>query len=261
MNPVLLLVLDGWGYSKELPGNAIARAPTPNMDRLCKERPWIPIGASGEAVGLPPGQMGNSEVGHLNLGAGRIVYQDLTRIKRAIKGGQFFQNRVLLEAMAKARRGGGAVHLLGLVSNGGVHSHFTHLLALLEMAGQAGVEQVYIHAILDGRDTPPTSARPFLGNFTNAVRSGVFWSNSLYLRSLLCDGSIVAGNARKKPVGPMFTVRGYRLPTRSPPWRRLTSGETDEFVTPMVIEAGGLWLPFTQDTVICFISDRIGPGK
>lgn len=137
-------------------------ADTPNMDRLCRNYPWALLEASGEAVGLPPGQMGNSEVGHLNLGAGRIVYQELTRIGKRIETGEFYQNPVLLQAMNNTKKNDGVLHLVGLVSDGGVHSHFEHLLALLQMTRREKVEKVYIHAILDGRDTVPYGARPFI---------------------------------------------------------------------------------------------------
>ncbi len=162
MKKVLLLILDGWGYSEKVEGNAILKAHTPNMDRLSRQYPWALLEASGEAVGLPPGQMGNSEVGHLNLGAGRIVYQELTRIGKCIETGEFYQNPVLLQAMKNARENDKALHLVGLVSDGGVHSHFEHLLALLQMTRREKVGKVYIHAILDGRDTVPYGARPFI---------------------------------------------------------------------------------------------------
>jgi 2,3-bisphosphoglycerate-independent phosphoglycerate mutase len=162
VNNILLLILDGWGYAKPGEGNAIALAQTPNMESFYQLYPWALLDASGEAVGLPAGQMGNSEVGHLNLGAGRIVYQELTRISHAIATGEFFENEILLNAMERAKNGPGALHLVGLVSNGGVHSHFEHLLGLLEMARRQKVERLFIHAILDGRDTVPFGARPYL---------------------------------------------------------------------------------------------------
>jgi 2,3-bisphosphoglycerate-independent phosphoglycerate mutase len=131
----MLLILDGWGYAAPGAGNAVDLASTPNMDRFYRQYPWALLNASGEAVGLPPGQIGNSEVGHLNLGAGRIVYQELTRINRCIESGEFFANEVLLEAMeAGQERLSGVLHLVGLVSDGGVHSHYEHLLGLFEMA-------------------------------------------------------------------------------------------------------------------------------
>ncbi len=170
MKKVLLVILDGWGYSEEIEGNAILQADTPNMDRFFEQCPWSLLDASGEAVGLPPGQMGNSEVGHLNLGAGRIVDQELTRITQCIESGEFFENPVLLEAMEKVRQNNSTLHLIGLASDGGVHSHFDHLLALLEMARRQKVEKVFVHAILDGRDTIPYGAKPFLEELTQLGR-------------------------------------------------------------------------------------------
>ncbi len=162
MNRILLVVLDGWGHSEEIKGNAIRKADTPNMDRYYKEYPLALLDASGEAVGLPRGQMGNSEVGHLNLGAGRVVVQELTRIGQCIETGEFYENPVLKEAMDRVRQDDSTLHLIGLVSDGGVHSHFEHLLALLEMARREEIDRVFVHAILDGRDTIPYGASPFL---------------------------------------------------------------------------------------------------
>ncbi len=162
MKKVILLILDGWGYSEQEAGNAIKKASTPNMDSYFRNYPWALLDASGEAVGLPPGQMGNSEVGHLNLGAGRIVYQELTRIGQCIESGEFYDNTVLGDAMEKVKSRNSSLHLIGLVSDGGVHSHFEHLLALLEMARRYEVDKVFVHAILDGRDTVPYGAKPFI---------------------------------------------------------------------------------------------------
>lgn len=155
--PVALIILDGYGLSAPGPGNAIFLARTPVLDDLFATRPWAPLEASGLAVGLPPGQMGNSEVGHLNMGAGRVVYQELTRIDEAIRDGSFYSNEVLLEAMDGAVREGRAVHLMGLVSDGGVHSHEEHLYALVRLAVRRGAKRLFVHAFLDGRDVPPTS--------------------------------------------------------------------------------------------------------
>jgi len=162
LKPVVLLILDGWGYSENREYNAIYSADTPNWDRLWSEYPHTLIGTSGSKVGLPVGQMGNSEVGHLNLGAGRIVYQDLTRVSKAIQDGSFFTNPALVKAVDTARNNAGAVHILGLLSPGGVHSHEEHIHAMVQMALQAGCDKVYVHAFLDGRDTPPKSAGPSL---------------------------------------------------------------------------------------------------
>ncbi len=152
----LLMILDGWGFSPISEGNAVMAAKTPCLDRLLAQYPRTRLICSGEAVGLPQGIMGNSEVGHLNIGAGRIVYQDLLRIDRAVRDGSFFHNPVLSSAMEKVREKNSALHLMGLVSDGGVHSQLTHLLALLDMAREKGLNKVYVHAILDGRDTAPT---------------------------------------------------------------------------------------------------------
>lgn len=159
--PVVLMILDGYGLNDKVEGNAIAQAKTPVMDQLMKECPWVRGNASGMAVGLPEGQMGNSEVGHLNMGAGRIVYQELTRITKEIQDGTFFENPALVKAVENCRKNGSALHLMGLLSDGGVHSHNTHLYALLELARRHGLEKVFVHCFLDGRDTPPASGREY----------------------------------------------------------------------------------------------------
>ncbi|MCW8892759.1 MAG: 2,3-bisphosphoglycerate-independent phosphoglycerate mutase [Deltaproteobacteria bacterium] len=160
--PVALVILDGWGISDSCENNAACLAQTPVLDRLRKEWPTSRLIASGRDVGLPDGQMGNSEVGHLNIGAGRIVYQELTRISLAIEDGSFFENPVLTEACRRLTNSGGKLHLLGLLSDGGVHSHNTHLYALVRLAKKIGVKDVCIHAFLDGRDTPPQSGVDYL---------------------------------------------------------------------------------------------------
>ena len=158
---LLLMILDGWGLNPHPENNAIALARTPNMTSLCREYPCTDIGTSGMSVGLPEGQMGNSEVGHLNIGSGRIVYQDLTRISKAIADGDFFTNPVLLDCIRTTREAGGRLHLAGLLSDGGVHSHNTHLYGLLELARREGVES-FVHCLMDGRDTPPKSGADYL---------------------------------------------------------------------------------------------------
>ncbi|MDH3641945.1 MAG: 2,3-bisphosphoglycerate-independent phosphoglycerate mutase, partial [Gammaproteobacteria bacterium] len=158
----LLVVLDGFGYNESPDDNAIAAADTPNWDRYWREAPHTLISGSGTDVGLPEGQMGNSEVGHMNLGAGRVVYQDYTRINRAIAQGEFARNRTLNRTFDRVKKSGGRLHVMGLLSPGGVHSHEEHMFALLEMAAGVGLENVYLHAFLDGRDTPPRSAEASL---------------------------------------------------------------------------------------------------
>lgn len=160
--PVMLCILDGWGLKTGLPGDALSLAKLPNFDALWQGCPHTELAASGLAVGLPAGLMGNSEVGHLNIGAGRVVYQDLTAIDKAIADGDFAQNPQLLAACQAAKAKGGRLHLLGLLSDGGVHSHFEHLLALLQLAKEQGVPETYVHCFLDGRDVPPTSGLGYL---------------------------------------------------------------------------------------------------
>jgi 2,3-bisphosphoglycerate-independent phosphoglycerate mutase len=158
--PVVLIILDGWGYSEDEEFNAIAQARTPVWDRLWREYPHTLINTSGAAVGLPGGQMGNSEVGHLNLGAGRVVYQEFTRVSRSIRTGSFFSNETLTGAVDKAVAQDKAIHLFGLLSAGGVHSHEEHIHAMVRLAAERGAKKIYFHAFLDGRDTPPKSAEP-----------------------------------------------------------------------------------------------------
>jgi len=160
--PLVLLILDGWGYREDPADNAIVQANTPVMDRLWRDCPHSLISGSGMDVGLPDGQMGNSEVGHVNLGSGRVVYQELTRITKAISDGDFFENPVLTGAVQQAVAAGKAVHLMGLLSPGGVHSHEDHLIAMIELAARQGADKIYLHAFLDGRDTPPRSAEASL---------------------------------------------------------------------------------------------------
>src|SRR5687767_10096902 len=155
--PVALIVLDGWGYRRETEGNAIALASTPTWDAIWRHPVRTLLEASGTRVGLPQGQMGNSEVGHLNLGAGRVVMQDLVRISQAIKDGSFFRNAAFVNACRAARRSGGTVHLMGLLGKGGVHAVDTHLFALIDLAEREGANRIVIHGLTDGRDTMPTS--------------------------------------------------------------------------------------------------------
>ena len=160
--PVVLCIMDGFGNNPSDYGNAIKAAKTPNLDKLMAEYPMTYIGASGMDVGLPDGQMGNSEVGHTNIGAGRVVYQELTRITKSIQDGDFFENEALVGAIENCKKNGTALHLIGLLSDGGVHSHNTHLYGLLKLAKDNGLEKVYVHALLDGRDVPPASGVEYI---------------------------------------------------------------------------------------------------
>lgn len=168
--PVVLMVLDGYGLSDRQDGNAIAMAKTPVMDKLMAECPFVPGNASGLAVGLPDGQMGNSEVGHMNIGAGRIIYQDLTSITKAIEDGTFFENEELLAAIKNCKEHQSDLHLWGLLSDGGVHSHNTHLYGILELCKKEGLSNVYVHPFLDGRDTPPASGKDYVAQLVEKMK-------------------------------------------------------------------------------------------
>src|SRR5687767_3937270 len=160
--PLALIIIDGWGYSASREGNAIALAATPFYDELCEKYPHTLLEAHGTRVGLPGGVMGNSEVGHLNIGSGRVIRMDVSLVDHEIDTGDFFNNGVLLHAMRRAREDDRKLHLMGLISDGQVHSSLTHLYALLKMAAKEGVERVYVHCFLDGRDTPPSSAAQYV---------------------------------------------------------------------------------------------------
>lgn len=234
--PLLLMILDGWGINPSSENNAVALAAKPNIDRLLAQYPHEPIFTSGMAVGLPEGQMGNSEVGHLNIGAGRIVYQDLTRISKSIADGDFFTNPVLVECIAKTRAAGGRLHLCGLLSDGGVHSHNTHLYGLLELARQRGVSEVFIHCLMDGRDTPPKSGGDYIAELeTEISRIGVGSIATVSGRYYAMDrdnrwdrvekayGAIVSGKGEKAASAAAAVQNSYD--------RELT----DEFILPTVI--------------------------
>ena len=160
--PTTLIIMDGFGLGPKYPGNAVENTPKPHLENIFKECPGCRLSASGLDVGLPDGQMGNSEVGHTNIGAGRVVFQDLPHISRDIDSGEFFKNPAYLEAMEHCREWGTALHLMGLLSDGGVHSHITHLFALVKMAKEQGLEKVYVHCFLDGRDVPPSSGKSYV---------------------------------------------------------------------------------------------------
>ncbi|HTR48684.1 MAG TPA: 2,3-bisphosphoglycerate-independent phosphoglycerate mutase [Verrucomicrobiae bacterium] len=233
--PIVLTVLDGWGYRAETKGNAIALARKPNYDRLLKDFPNTLIHTSGPYVGLPEGQMGNSEVGHLNMGAGRIVQMDITRVDQLISSGQFFRQPLLLEAMERARTR--QLHLMGLLSDGGVHSHIEHLFALLRMARENKVEKVFVHCFTDGRDTPPESGIDYLRQLEQKMREfGVGQIATVIGRYYAMDRdnrwervekayrAMVHGDAEAKFADPIAAIRAS-----------YEKGVTDEFVVPAVV--------------------------
>jgi 2,3-bisphosphoglycerate-independent phosphoglycerate mutase len=238
--PVALIVCDGWGLNPRKDHNAIAAARTPHFDELYAKWPWLPLHTSGLAVGLPEGQMGNSEVGHMNMGAGRIVYQELTRIDLAIRDGSFFQNEVLAKVMEDTKQAGKDLHLIGLLSDGGVHSSIEHMFALVRMAKERGVERVWIHAFLDGRDTPPRSARTFLARTEQVLReiglgkiatiSGRYYAmdrDQNWERTELAYRAMVDGQGRPADDPDQAIARSYE------------EGINDEFVVPVVLDAEG----------------------
>ncbi len=237
--PLVLIIMDGWGLRESSEANAVKLADNQTVNNLAKEYPSTALGCSGEAVGLPEGQMGNSEVGHLNIGAGRVVYQELTRITKSIKDGDFFTNKVLLDAINNVKKNDSNLHLMGLVSDGGVHSDNKHLYALLDLAKRNGVKNVFVHCFMDGRDTPPESGKGYIQELQNEMN--------------------------KRGVGKIATIIGrYYAMDRDNRWERvqiaynaMTSGEgvhekdpvqamqnaydrkeTDEFIKPIKLDGG-----------------------
>ncbi len=238
--PVALLIMDGFGISDTDYGNAIAAANTPNYDRYCKTWPTATLGASGLDVGLPDGQMGNSEVGHTNIGAGRIVYQMLVKISKSITDGDFFTNPALAAAMENAKEKGTALHLMGLLSPGGVHSHMTHLYGLCEMAKRFGLIKVYVHAFLDGRDVPPSSAADYMAETVAELEKiGVGKVATVMGRFYAMDRDN-AWDRVEKAYAAMVYGEGV---TGTCPVQAIkdsyANGVTDEFMLPTVIDADG----------------------
>jgi len=246
--PLLLMILDGWGLNPRRENNAIAQARTPNMTRLSASYPYVEMGTSGLAVGLPEGQMGNSEVGHLNIGAGRIVYQDLTRISKSITDGDFFTNPVLLDCIVRTKAAGGRLHLAGLLSDGGVHSHNTHLYALLQLAKQEGIAEVFVHCLLDGRDTPPQSGADYLAQLeTEIVRIGAGRIATVIGRYFAMDRDN-RWERVEKAYRAMVCGEGERVGSAAEAIERsYGNGVTDEFVLPSVITADGVPVGTIQD--------------
>ncbi|MBF0612007.1 MAG: 2,3-bisphosphoglycerate-independent phosphoglycerate mutase [Magnetococcales bacterium] len=261
--PMALIILDGWGMAPPGPHNAIHHAHTPNFDLWWQEKPTALLETSANAVGLPAGQMGNSEVGHMNMGAGRVVYQDFTRISLAVENGSFGQNPAIVQGIQAARELGGSVHIFGLLSPGGVHSHTDHLLAAVAAAKQQGVNAVYIHAFLDGRDTPPRSALGYLSDFEQGLAKigcgmiatvcGRYYAmdrDKRWERVAKAYAMLVAGEGRQATNAHAAVENGYAL------------GEDDEFISPtVVVNPEGAPLATIQDgdtiLVMNFRADRV----
>ncbi len=227
--------MDGWGLREAVEGNAVKQASTPVFDKIWAEFPHTALDPHGVAVGLPEGQMGNSEVGHLNLGAGRVVYQDIVRISNAIRSGEFFENPVLVSAF-ESIRSGGRLHLLGLVSSGGVHSHQDHLYALVEMARKHGVRDVFIHASMDGRDTSPTGGREFLSGLQAVLDSAGIGRIATVVGRYFCMDRDGRWDRVKRAYDMLARGVGYRTTDAvSALQRSYDLGGTDEFVEPIVV--------------------------
>lgn len=250
--PAMLMILDGFGIRKETYGNAIAAAKKPVLDEMFAKYPFITIEASGEPVGLPAGQMGNSEVGHLNIGAGSVVYQNLLKITRSIRSGEFFENKALLAAMQNAAAGH-TLHIMGLVSDGGVHSHFEHLKAVIEMAKRNGVREVIVHCYLDGRDVPPKSAMDYLGPLEDYMKkeglgrigviSGRFYAmdrDKRWERLVKAYDALTLSEGLKAGCSQEAIDASY------------AKDETDEFVQPTVITP----VPIRDGDSVVFINFR-----
>lgn len=238
--PVMLMILDGFGIAPKSEGNAVSLAKKPNFDRLVKNYPASQLQASGLEVGLPEGQMGNSEVGHLNIGSGRIVYQELTRITKAIKDGDFFENESLMKAMTNAKNNNSTLHLMGLLSDGGVHSHIEHLRGLLEFAKKEGIQNVYVHAFMDGRDVAPSSGKEFVekteammaevGVGKIATISGRYYAmdrDNRWERVELAYNALVLGKGETANSAVEAMEKSYH------------DNKTDEFVLPTVVLENG----------------------
>ncbi|MBF0176610.1 MAG: 2,3-bisphosphoglycerate-independent phosphoglycerate mutase [Magnetococcales bacterium] len=260
--PMVLVVLDGWGFRSETANNAIHAARTPHFDHWMQSRPHALVETSAGHVGLPDGQMGNSEVGHMNLGAGRIVYQELTRISLAVREKTFHKNPALVEGIAKAVAVGGAVHILGLLSPGGVHSHTDHMLAAVQTAKENGAKKIFVHGFLDGRDTPPRSAVEFVADFEKglqAIGAGriaticgryyVMDRDKRWERVVQAYDMLTQGKGFTAPNGLAAVKAGYER------------GEDDEFVKPTVILENGAALGTVQDgdtiLMLNFRADRV----
>lgn len=256
--PIALIIMDGFGIDKPDPEkNAIVAANTPVIDKLLAECPWSQLEASGENVGLPDGQMGNSEVGHTNIGAGRIVFQDLPRITRSIRDGSFFENREYATAMDSAKENGRALHLMGLMSDGGVHSHNSHTWAFLEMAKRRGLSKVYIHCFMDGRDVPPSSGKGYIEECVEkcqeigvgkiATISGRFYAmdrDNRWERVEKAYNAIVCGEGEYDP-DPVHAMQAS-----------YDNGATDEFVVPVVCDRDGMVKPGDSVIFTNFRPDR-----
>ena len=246
--PTVLMILDGYGLNDSCDHNAVCEAKTPVMDQLKSQCPFVKGYASGMAVGLPDGQMGNSEVGHLNMGAGRIVYQELTRITKSIQDGDFFEIPEFLQAVANCKQNGSALHLFGLVSDGGVHSHNTHIYGLLDLAKRNGLEKVFVHCFLDGRDTPPASGKSFVAELEEKMQEiGVGKVASVMGRYYAMDRD-QNWDRNKLAYDVMTKGEGNRADSAQAAIQASYDAEKfDEFVIPTAVEENGAPVGLIKD--------------
>ena len=235
--PTTLIIMDGFGIAPATAGNAVTSTPTPNLDKIAASCPSCKLSASGLDVGLPEGQMGNSEVGHTNIGAGRVVFQDLPHISRDIENGEFFRNPAYLDAMSNCREWGSALHLMGLLSDGGVHSHITHLFALLKMAQEQGIEKVYVHCFLDGRDVPPASGKHYVEQLQAKMQQlGVGKIASVMGRYYAMDRDKNWDRVQKAYDAIVCGQAPYVADAADAVQASYDQGVTDEFVVPVICE-------------------------
>ena len=252
--PAVLIIMDGYGIAPKSEGNAVTKADKPNLDKIFSENPYTTIGASGMAVGLPDGQMGNSEVGHTNMGAGRIVYQDLTRITKSIQDGDFYENEVLLDAMENVKKNNSALHIMGLLSDGGVHSFNGHLYALLELAKKQNVEKVFMHAFMDGRDVPPTSGKDFIAACLDKMKEiGTGKIATVEGRYYAMDRDTNWDRVEKAYSAMVYGEGNHSCCAVKAMEDSYADGVTDEFVVPVVIDGAE---PVKAGDSIVFINFR-----
>lgn len=238
--PLALIILDGYGKNKEEFGNAVAAANTPCLDEIFETCPNTMIGASGLEVGLPVGQMGNSEVGHTNIGAGRVVYQELVRISKSIADGDFFENEAFLEAVANCKKNDTALHLIGLLSDGGVHSHCEHLYGLLQLAKKNGLTKVYIHTLMDGRDVSPTSGKNFMSELLNEIKAiGVGEVATVIGRYYAMDRDYAWDRVEKAYAAMVYGEGETAIDPVTMLQNSYKNGVTDEFINPTIINKDG----------------------
>ncbi len=251
--PLILMILDGFGIAGDH-GNAIKAANTPNLDKLFANNPITQIGASGMDVGLPDGQMGNSEVGHTNIGAGRVVYQELTRITKSISDGDFFENEAFVGAMNNAKNNGTALHLIGLLSDGGVHSHNTHLYALVEMAKRFGLDKVYVHCLLDGRDVPPSSGKEYVQQLQQKLDEiGVGKVATVMGRYYAMDRDNRWERVEKAYAAMVYGEGEHAACPACAVQNSYDAGVTDEFVVPCVVDGAA---PIGEKDSVVFFNFR-----